>query len=106
GGVMAGANGHAGNGHDAGANGYWRAVGAEEIFAPGRQFRLDQTTGQSEVFEPSGSPPPEGNGHGASDSFFGHNPFPGDGHDHNPGANNGNFRPHSGAETASRHDEG
>jgi hypothetical protein len=44
-----------GNGAD---NGYWCSVAPDEIFSPGRYFRLNQTTGQSEVFEPPGMPPP------------------------------------------------
>jgi hypothetical protein len=72
---MTGAHGndHAGNGH-AEADGCWRPVGAEEVFAPGRQFRLNLTTGQQEVFEPSS------NGHAGNgfDPFFDNNPFPDD----------------------------
>jgi hypothetical protein len=32
----------------------WRPVAPEEVFAPGRVFRLNVATGQSEVFEPAG----------------------------------------------------
>ncbi len=38
----------------------WRPVTPEEVFEPGRSFRMNQTTGVSEVYEPPGaSPPPE-----------------------------------------------
>ena len=33
--------------------GSWRPVGQGEVFEPGRQFRMNQTTGRSEVFEPA-----------------------------------------------------
>jgi AAA domain len=33
--------------------GIWRAVVDDEIFPPGRQFRMNVTTGQPEVFEPA-----------------------------------------------------
>jgi hypothetical protein len=34
------------------AAGTWRAVGPDEVFPPGQHFRMDQTTGVSEVFVP------------------------------------------------------
>ncbi len=38
----------------------WRPVAPEEVFEPGRDFRMNQTTGVSEVYEPPGAlPPPE-----------------------------------------------
>ena len=35
------------------ATGGWRPVRPDEIFQPGGQFRMNQTTGQSEVYEPA-----------------------------------------------------
>ena len=68
-----------GDATDTQAPGHWRLVAPEEVFSAGRHFRLNQTTGQSEVFEPdavadeggdaeNGSPSPVGNpsGNGAS----------------------------------------
>jgi putative DNA primase/helicase len=36
----------------------WRPVAPEEVFEPGRHFRMNQTTGVSEVYEPPGALPP------------------------------------------------
>ena len=36
----------------------WRPVAPEEVFEPGRHFRMNQTTGLSEVYEPPGVTPP------------------------------------------------
>jgi hypothetical protein len=33
--------------------GIWRAVVGDEVFAPGRQYRMNVTTGQPEIFEPA-----------------------------------------------------
>jgi hypothetical protein len=42
------------------AAGGWRAVKPDEVFQPGRQFRMNQSTGASEVYEPppAAAPPP------------------------------------------------
>lgn len=37
------------------AGGSWRPVGPDDVFGPGRQFRMNPNTGQSEVFEPGGA---------------------------------------------------
>ena len=39
----------------------WRDVGPDEVFEPGRQFRMDQTTGTSQVNEPNRPEPPREN---------------------------------------------
>jgi len=38
--------------------GFWRTFDPTEVFDPGRFFRMNQTTGFSEVFEPPGMTPP------------------------------------------------
>jgi hypothetical protein len=41
---------------EAPATGGWRPVRPDEVFQPGQQFRMNQTTGTSEVYEPSMAP--------------------------------------------------
>ena len=53
--------GGAGSDGELSSGGVWRPIQPDEIFQPGRQFRMNQTTGTAEVLEP-GAPRPQPGG--------------------------------------------